>query len=190
MTRNTLKRLFDAAGFSNSEQMTEELFAKYHDLDGVISADAYALSSLIGERAAMLVKLSAALASRRDTEKLSVGDKCDPLAIREFLIALFRGCSVEMVYTVCLDKNDRVLAVEPVGEGTVNSANITPRRLVDIAVKNRAASVIIAHNHPAGRVEPSRQDMSFTNSLGVMLDNVGIRLAAHYTVAGSNCKKI
>lgn len=190
MTREVLKRLFEAAAFSDAEKMTEELFAKYHDLDGIISADPHALSGLIGERAAMLVKLAAALASRRDTEKLSVGDKCDPLALGEFLVALFRGSSVEIVYAVCLDRSDRVLAVELVGEGTVNSANITPRRLVDIAVKNRAVSVVIAHNHPSGRVDPSRQDLDFTDSLRAMLDSVGIRLVAHYTVAGSNCKKI
>ena len=191
MTRQILVRLFEAASLSDAEIMTDALFAKYHDFDGILCADAYALENMIGERATMLLKLSAALASRRDTEKLKIGSVCNnPAAVREFIVALFRGCSTEMVYSICFDEHRRVLSVDLIGEGTVNSTNVLPRKLVDIAVKNRASSVIIAHNHPGGRATPSRQDINFTVSVREMLASAGVNLTAHYAVASSNCVKV
>ena len=190
MTRHILKRIFESAAFSDAEKMTDELFAKYHDLDGVFCADTYTLEQMIGKRAAMLVKLSAALSSRRVTDELKPGCVCDPITVREYIIALFRGCSTEMVYVISFDLTGRLLSVDLVGEGTVNSANVSQRRLVDVAVKNRAAGVVIAHNHPGGRATPSRQDMNFTTSVREMLSSAGIELIAHYAVAASNCIKV
>ena len=190
MTRELLTRLLETASVQNAAEITDRLFAKYHSLDGIFCADAFTLENMIGERASMLVKLAAALSSRRDTEKLRVGDTYDPVLTREFLVALFRGCAVEMVYSICFDAQRRVLSVDLVGEGTVNSANVTPRKLVDIAVKNRATSVVIAHNHPGGSAIPSRQDINFTSSVREMLASAGVNLMAHYAVAASSCRKI
>ena len=62
--------------------------------------------------------------------------------------------------------------------------------LLDAAVRNRAKSVIIAHNHPAGRATPSSEDMAFTDAAEKLLCEIGIRLRAHYVVAGNQCRKI
>ena len=190
MTRKILKRLFEAAGISNTEDMTDALFSKYHDFDGILCADVYSLEKMIGERATVILKLTAALTSRRDTDKLKIGSIYSDDAVREFIVALFRGCSAEMVYSICFDGQRRVLSVDLIGEGTVNSTNVLPRRLVDIAVKKRASWVIIAHNHPGGVATPSRQDMNFTASVREMLASAGIGLIAHYAVAASNCARV
>ena len=190
MTRYALKNLFAAASLPDAETAVDALYAKYHDLDGVLSADEYSLVNTIGERAAMLLKLSAALSSRRITEKFKIGSRYSQDSVRELLVALFRGVSVEMLYAVSFDSDDRLLSVDLVSEGTVNGSSTTPRRLADVAVKNRAASIIIAHNHPGGVATPSSLDFSFTATVREVLSSVGVPLTAHYTVAGNACEKI
>ena len=190
MTRCVLKKLFEAAAIPDAEEKVDALYAKYYDLDGVLSADEYSLVNMVGERAAMLLKLSAALSSRRDTEKLRIGSRYDQDSVREHLVALFRGSSVELLYAVSFDAEDHLLSVDLVSEGTVNGSSTTPRRLADIAVKNRAASIIIAHNHPGGVAVPSDCDFGFTATVREVLASVGVTLTAHYTVAGNGCEKI
>lgn len=190
MTRRALIDLFEAASIADAEELVASLFDVYHDLDGILCADGLALERMVGERAAMLVKLSAAISSRRDTEKMKIGSRYDPDALCRYLTALFRGCSVEMVYAICFDSNERLLSVDLVAEGTVNSSTVTPRRLADIAVKNRTAFMVIAHNHPGGRATPSDRDVSFTESARNVLSSIGVSLTAHYAVASGECVKI
>ena len=190
MTRQALIRLFDAASVADADELVTALFAGYHDLDGILCADWHALVNMIGERAAMLVKLSAAISSRKDTEKMKIGSRYDPDTLYTYMTALFRGSSVEMVYAICFDSAERLLSVDLVAEGTVNSSTITPRKLADIAVKNRTASMVIAHNHPGGRAMPSSSDLSFTDSVREVLESIGVRLIAHYAVASGECVKV
>ena len=109
-------------------------------------------------------------------------------------IEQFYGASAEeadeVLYLISLDESDDIISIDLIGEGTVNSAEVAPRRLLDIAVRNRAKTVIIAHNHPAGRATPSSEDMAFTDAAEKLLSEIGIRLRAHYIVAGNQCRRI
>lgn len=185
-----LAELFDSAGFQNSQEMAETLLSRFHTIDGVLSADPDNLCATVGEGAAVLLKLSAALVSRRVYDGFALGKKHTEAEIKKLLVAMFRGCSVETLYLVSLDENGAALSCDLMSEGTINATSVLPRQLLDRAVKNRAASVIIAHNHPAGVATPSPDDASFTSTVRSVLGIAGIDLAAHYVVAGSVCAAV
>ncbi len=156
----------------------------------MLSADQFLLERLVGDRATMLLKLAAALSSRRVTDAFTLRERYAESSIKELLVALFRGFSVETLYLLSFDSEDRLIACDFISEGTVNAASVLPRQLLDKAVKNRAVSVAIAHNHPSGVSIPSAEDIDFTKTARAMLLNSDIKLRAHYTVAGSECSSI
>jgi len=190
IAETTLRELLLAGGIKNAEELARELILRFHSLDGVVSQDAKQLAALAGERAAMLIKLSAALASRRVIDDFEYGVSYTEEEIKKFLVALFRGSSVETLYLISLGENGEVLSCDFISEGTVNAANILPRQIIEPAVRNRAAGVIIAHNHPAGFSWPSTDDVSFTSTVRNILGSAGISLVSHITVAGSECSTL
>ncbi len=98
---------------------------------------------------------------------------------RRYLEPKFRNRKNEIVYMVCLDSKCKILACKELGEGSVNSAGVPIRRIVDVALKTNAASVILAHNHPGGLAFPSIDDRQTTNRVAQSLGAVDVVLADH-----------
>ncbi|HOI43214.1 MAG TPA: JAB domain-containing protein, partial [Elusimicrobiales bacterium] len=67
--------------------------------------------------------------------------------------------------------------------GTLNYNLVHPREVFEPAVKNLAAGVIVAHNHPSGCLEPSDEDISLTKRLAEAGRLLGIELLDHVIVA-------
>ena len=88
-----------------------------------------------------------------------------------------------MVYVLCLDAKCKVLCCREVGEGSVNSASVSIRRIVEVALSVNATTVVLAHNHPSGIALPSGEDVQTTRRLAAALDAVDIALADHIIVA-------
>ena len=70
-----------------------------------------------------------------------------------------------------------------VGEGSVNSAAVPIRRIVEMALASNASSVVLAHNHPSGFAVPSEEDVHTTYRLAMALSAVEIQLVDHIVVA-------
>ena len=103
-----------------------------------------------------------------------------------YLVPYFYGRENETVFLLCLDAKCKVLGCKLVGEGSVNSANIPIRRVVEIALNTNATTVILAHNHPSGLVLPSADDIQTTLRLAKAMDAVEITLADHIVVADND----
>ncbi len=101
----------------------------------------------------------------------------------KYMIPYFYGRENETVFLLCLDAKCKVLGCKLVGEGSVNSANIPIRRVVEIALNNNATTVILAHNHPSGLALPSHDDIETTLRVAKAMDAVEITLADHIVVA-------
>ena len=168
----------------------EELFNRYLSIEGAISADTDILVGLVGERAAMFYKLLAYLSARRVTDGFLFGKPHTTADYEKYFKALFLGTANETVYAMLIDGRGNAISAVLIGEGTVNSSEASPRRIVEAATRAGAASVILVHNHPSGTTEPSREDISFTGRIMGVLSSVGIRLAGHYIVAGQRCNPI
>jgi len=103
-----------------------------------------------------------------------------------YLVPHFFGRSVETVFLLCLDAKCKVLCCREVGEGSVNSANVPVRRVVEIALSANATSVVLAHNHPSGLAIPSADDIATTRRLASALAAVEVHLVDHIVVADND----
>ena len=101
----------------------------------------------------------------------------------KFLLPYFFGREKETVFMLCLDAKCKVICCKKVGEGSVNSANIPIRRLVEIALGANATTVVLAHNHPSGLAIPSPDDIQTTQRVAAALEAVEIVLADHIVVS-------
>lgn len=101
----------------------------------------------------------------------------------KYLMPFFYGRRNETVYLLCLDAKCKVLSCKEVGEGSVNSAAVPIRRIVEMALGANATSAILAHNHPSGLAFPSPEDQLTTKQLAVALAAVDITLVDHMIMA-------
>jgi DNA repair protein RadC len=87
-------------------------------------------------------------------------------------------------YFVCmsLDGGQRLIAMRTITIGTLDSVLAHPREVFADAIADRAASVIVAHNHPSGEAKPSQKDIILTHQLAASGQLLGITLADHMIV--------
>jgi DNA repair protein RadC len=82
-----------------------------------------------------------------------------------------------------LDARNKLIYKETVSIGTLNANLVHPREVFEPAVKNLAAQIIVAHNHPSGDPEPSEDDLIITKRLVEAGKILGIELIDHVIIA-------
>ena len=178
--------LFYAIPRRDTNETAHRLLERFGSLDGVFSATLEELKEVegIGENAAALLTLIPEIMKKsrvsRAHEIRQIRSSDDAGA---YLLPYFLNEREEVVYLLCLDAKRCVISCPEVGRGVVNSVNTGIRRIVERALKARACSVILAHNHPDGIALPSREDEMFTRALFNALETVSIRLEDHIIVA-------
>lgn len=95
-------------------------------------------------------------------------------------------------YFVCLtlDGANRLIAKRIITIGTLTSSLVHPREVFADAITDRAASIIVAHNHPSGSLNPSTADLDVTERLRKSADMIGISLADHIIITGEGFTSI
>ena len=101
----------------------------------------------------------------------------------KYMLPYFFGRRNETVFLLCLDAKCKVLCCRELGEGTVNSAAISVRKIMETALTVNATTVVLAHNHPSGIAVPSGDDIQTTRRIAAALSAVEIHLADHIVVA-------
>ena len=102
-------------------------------------------------------------------------------------LQFIRNKKQEYLLCLSLDSGSRLIKRRTVTIGLLNSSLIHPREVFAGPLKDRAAAVIIAHNHPSGFAEPSKQDIKATNQLVAAAQLLGITLKDHIIVTESSC---
>ncbi len=189
------ERLFEEIlGFAvrdgKAGECADRLFLGRHTIENILNTDLYALESEVGPARALLIKLCAYICSRRVTDGFELGREHSDIEITEYFKALYIGVPVETVYALLFDKRGRALKCEFVGEGTVNSSEVLPKRILHSAVRTEAAFVALAHNHPFGNSEPSDEDIAFTAVLTEALSCARIGLRLHAVIAGQTAELV
>ena len=90
------------------------------------------------------------------------------------------GEGLEYVVIASLDNKDNLIRIERTHRGTGNFVALPIRDVVDFAIRTNASSILIAHNHPSGNVEPSKDDVSLTLEIARTLANINVKLQDHF----------
>ena len=173
----------------DTNEIAHELIRKFGSLSKVLEATPEELSEVkyVGDNVTTLFQLITAVARYYQVncamreEILTSIDACG-----RYLVPFFYERQNETVFLLCLDAKCKVLSCEKVGEGSVNSAGVPVRKIVELALKANATSVILAHNHPSGLAIPSGEDIQTTRRVAMALDAVEIGLVDHIIVADSD----
>lgn len=92
----------------------------------------------------------------------------------------------EKFLVVYLDTKKYVISKKVIFVGTVNSSSITPRDVFREAVKLNSVSMILVHNHPAGSVTPSYEDIYLTNEFIKLGKMMGVSVIDHLIIGKNN----
>lgn len=107
-----------------------------------------------------------------------------PEAAADLALPLLAGADRERCVALLLDTKHRLLRTVTVSVGSVDHTFMAPRELYRDALLANASAVVVAHNHPSGDPEPSRDDELVTRRLVRAGEVVGIELLDHLVVGG------
>lgn len=93
-----------------------------------------------------------------------------------------RNESKEYLLTLHLDCGNKLICIDTVSIGTLNSSQVHPREVLKTALLSSANSIIMLHNHPSGETNPSTQDIYITKKLKHACDLMGIGLLDHIII--------
>ncbi len=186
-SHNVLELLmFYSIPFKDTNDLAHALIDTFGSLAAVFDADFDELCKVngIGKNTATLIKLMPELFRKYEIDKVTnddiILDTCERVA--NYVSKYFKGLSVERLCLLCLDSNFKVLCFETISEGTVNFAPINNRKIVELAYKHNASSLILVHNHPSGVVAPSKADVNSTMTIIELLKSLGLRLNDHIII--------
>jgi len=101
-------------------------------------------------------------------------------------VSFIRNKKQEHFVMLTLDGARRLIKCRTITIGTLMSSLVHPREVFSPAIEDRAASIIIAHNHPSGMLDISEQDKAVTKRIRLAGELLGIQLDDHIIVAGDN----
>lgn len=165
--------------------LARQLLRAFGSLRALLGADQQAFCAAHGLGPAKYAQLQAVLemSKRHLAEQLQRGDALtSPQLTRDYLQAQLRDRAREVFALLLLDNQHRVIKFVELFYGTLDSASVWPREIVQIALKHNAAAVILAHNHPSGVAEPSRADRQITDRIMAALALIDIRVLDHLVI--------
>jgi len=106
--------------------------------------------------------------------------------VGDFCCKYFSGRVEEKMILISLGFDSKIISVDVISRGTENETAYYPRRIMKAVIKNRANTVILAHNHPGGdsKPSPSIDDLMITDSLSKLLGGFGVLVKDHIICSG------
>ncbi len=103
--------------------------------------------------------------------------------VMDYLDHAMRSLSYEAFRIIYLSTRNEIVNEETIAVGTAIEVPVTSRQIIERAVKNGAASIVLAHNHPGGNAEPSDEDRKITRDTMFICGMMGLKLREHLIIA-------
>ncbi|MES2089557.1 MAG: DNA repair protein RadC [Pseudomonadota bacterium] len=168
--------------------LADKVLTDLGGLSGLLRAQTTQLSKIKGLGPAKSAELIAVmeLARRALNRELSTQPVfTSPDMVKDYLRINLGGLPHEVFAVLFLDAQQRLIACEELFRGTLTQTSVYPREVVKRALALNAASVVLAHNHPSGVLEPSRSDELLTQTLKSSLALVDVRVLDHFVVGAA-----
>ncbi|MBR5155820.1 MAG: hypothetical protein IKW62_05020 [Clostridia bacterium] len=180
--------LFAVIPRGDTNKIAHRLLEKFVSVGAVINADPKELEKIegVGPRTAMfLTTLPSLLGIVERSVKVSKPPELfTQNSIIKFVRTYFYGRLNEAVYLFSLNSAYKLIAVSKVSEGIAGAAYVFPAQLMRQAIRDNASAVIVAHNHPGGKVQPSRNDIDLSRKLVDAFKAVDIEFKDSVIVSG------
>lgn len=163
------KKLWDR--FSSFRELEKAGIAELVEEGGISEAQAFA------------IKASLEMGRRLSAENLDRGEAfvCSRQIWRN-VKSHMENLEQEEFWVFLLDQGNRLLRKARIHIGTLNSCKVSSRDIFSLALREKAASIILVHNHPSGNPEPSAEDRDLTRMLGNAGKMFDIRILDHLVI--------
>ena len=170
------------------KQQAKEAIKRFKTLRGVLEAAPQELQQIkgIGPHSAFGIKLVQEVAREFLKEKIIEKPVFRSAAeMFDYLYHSLRDLRKEVFKVIYLNSQNQITETEDLFEGTVNSSSVSPREVIEGAIKNNAVSLIFTHNHPSGNPEASKSDRELTKDLVYAGSIMRLRVLDHIII-GNN----
>ena len=153
---------------ANAVEIGKQLLAKFGSLQALALASLEDLCRVkgIGRDKAVTLMAAFALAKKMAAELRIESPVLDqPEAIATLMREDCRLRTVETFQIVLLNTRRRLIRVEPVTDGTLDTLLVHPREVFRAAIAANAAALVLVHNHPSGDPSPTEADIKVTRDL-------------------------
>lgn len=175
--------------FEKANSIVEKLYYNFYNLHNIVNASEKELSKVKGLNSKK-INLIKSIPSILEYYLLSSLKVSSPHVKKKdlinYLIIKLGKLKFETFSVICLDINKRFISMEHIFRGTIDSATIYPRDLVEKSLSLGASYVIISHNHPSGIPKPSKEDVEITKVLYKAFLMVDIKMIDHIIIAGNS----
>ena len=160
----------------NAVQVAQRLLGDFGGLRGLQQATFEDMCRKRGLGPAKTAQIMAAIELGRRIklemidEKAAIHSPGDAAALVEYEMSAFPQ---EHLWTILLDTRNRLISIERLYQGSLNSSTVRVGELFRAAIQKNACGIIIVHNHPSGDPSPSPEDVNLTRSVvqaGKLLD--------------------
>lgn len=175
----------------DTRELSQLLLETFGSLRNVLRQSPASLKAVegMGESAAVLLSLASQLPvmAEEPCGRLRISG---PEQVAEYLRKRLGGLRRERFCALLLDSSNELIAEVDLEFGTVNRTQVYPRNLVEKIIAHSATGVILVHNHPGGRLEPSREDIALTRKLTALGKEMDFRVLDHFIVTESDVRAI
>lgn len=168
--------------------LARDALKKYGGLRQLLTATFTHFSENRGLGIAKYIQLQAAV----ELGKRSLKEKIDKLNVltcpedtRQFLMTKLRDKRQEVFACLFLDTKYGIIAYEELFQGSLNSAEVHPRVVIERTLYHNAAALILSHNHPSGDSSPSEADIQVTHKIINALSYMNVSVLDHLII-GNN----
>jgi len=153
---------------ANAVELGHQLLRRFGSLHGLALATVEELQEVkgVGQDKAVTVAAAFALARRLVDERVEESEPLNhPEAVARLVREQARLCPVETFWVALLNTRHRLIKLEKISQGTLDTILVHPREVFRLAIAVRAAALILVHNHPSGDPTPSEADLRVTRDL-------------------------
>lgn len=172
--------------YKDTNDLAHELIDKFGSLAGVFEANTSELMTVKGMGEVSATFLSDFIKIYNRYERCKLASKTEittPLQTYEYFSGIFKGKLSEELYLVALTPKSKIVKTKRISSGSANEARVQIRDITDLMSSLKVANIIVAHNHPNGSSEPSKEDDKFTKALVTTLTINGCHLIDHMIIS-------
>jgi DNA repair protein RadC len=168
-------------------ELASDLLSHFRTIKHLSEATLSELREVKGIGEAKAIQLQAAFGLMRRVESKPQKQLLDsPQKVYELIRNELEGRKIEMLMVILRDVRKIGFHREIISTGTLTELLLHPREIFHLAIRHRAHSLILAHNHPSGDPTPSTRDLEITNLLVSTGKLVGIELSDHLIVGAES----
>ena len=127
--------------------------------------------------------------TNQQQKKITIKNAYD---VNQFARTIYQGEEgiFESFFTIYLDNSNNVLGYSRIGKGGITSVNVDIRLIFNNAILSLATAIILVHNHPSGKLNPSNADIEITQKIKKAGEILDIKVLDHLIITEHSFKSI